>query len=387
MKKSKSAINDFIDELEDYDEENSSSPVCVQLDMLLVHPKSVQQCCVKYQPGLNQSAKVLTSESFVSSDGQKTPVQLEKPEIPANFIISPPQKTAQLNLLTPDSFSSPVDSNKKQENNNVSQEVMSAIFMLAKTTTVKPTSPLQAQIPQKPMENVLNLVKTEENLLKQSQVKIIPIDQPTPPIQPAASSLPNQNNSGGSSPSREVREILSQKGSATSDIVMGYCDDSDKDDLEVLNDLNINCDYKMNDEDFDDLNNDSDGNEEDNEDEEEDESDGKKRKENLNSSKTEWPKAPEVPLMNENQIKSGPDLSKLEDRMSKMIEIMEQQSRYIAELRHEIYNLKEKQNADTLIVKNIAVRSEENVKKVMEETYVRHERQNHQKFEQLLQMR
>jgi hypothetical protein len=52
---------------------------------------------------------------------------------------------------------SAVDSNKKQEN-NVSQEVMSAIFMLAKTTTVKPTSPLQAQIP-KPMENVLNLVK------------------------------------------------------------------------------------------------------------------------------------------------------------------------------------------------------------------------------------
>lgn len=172
IKKSKSAMSDnyMIDEMEDYDEENNAAPLCVQLDMVLVQPKSVQQCCVKYQAALNQSAKVMATETFKQVDGKKTPVQHEKPEINSNFIKSPPQKTAQLNLLTPDSFSSPVDSNKKPENNNVSQEVMSAIFMLAKTTTTtKATSP-QA-IPQKPMENVLNLVKTEENLLKQSQVK------------------------------------------------------------------------------------------------------------------------------------------------------------------------------------------------------------------------
>lgn len=104
--------------------------------------------------------------------------------------------------------------------------------------------------------------------------------------------------------------------------------------------------------------------------------------------KTEWPQAPQVSLINDSaEIQRGPSLKVLEDRMSQMIEIMEQQSRYIAELRHEICNLKEKQNQDTLIVKTLAVRSEENTKKVMEEIHVKYERQNHQKFESLLQTR
>lgn len=63
IKKSKCAINDnfLIDELEDYEEESTSSVNCVQLDLYMVQPKSVQQCCIRYQPALNQAAEVLGS--------------------------------------------------------------------------------------------------------------------------------------------------------------------------------------------------------------------------------------------------------------------------------------------------------------------------------------
>lgn len=58
---------------------------------------------------------------------------------------------------------------------------------------------------------------------------------------------------------------------------------------------------------------------------------------------------------------------------------MEQQSRYIAELRNEIYDLKGRNNAETIVAKNNAIRLEECCKNAIE--------QNYQKYEGLLQTR
>ena len=55
---------------------------------------------------------------------------------------------------------------------------------------------------------------------------------------------------------------------------------------------------------------------------------------------------------------------------------MEQQSRYIAELRNEIYDLKGRNNAETNAAKNNAIRMEECCKKAIE--------QNYQKYDLLL---
>lgn len=176
-KKFKSALNDnfLIDELEDYEDEGNAVN-CIQLDLYMVQPKSVQQCIIRYQPALNRAAEIVGSENSCSSssaesqisDGKKTPIlnisTSKVAELNSSFIKTSPQKPVhQLNLLTPDSFRSPIE--KKPDNNDiVSQEVRSAIAMLA--TVTKAASP-QAIIPQKPLENVLNLAKTEETLLKQ----------------------------------------------------------------------------------------------------------------------------------------------------------------------------------------------------------------------------
>lgn len=52
---------------------------------------------------------------------------------------------------------------------------------------------------------------------------------------------------------------------------------------------------------------------------------------------------------------------------------MEQQSRYIAELRNEIYDLKGQSSAETMVTqKNIAT-VDDNCKKVIEQTFLKHE--------------
>jgi enhancer of mRNA-decapping protein 4 len=206
--------NYLIDELEDFDEENSSL-FCVVLKIFMILPESVQECHILYQTALNQSAEILKTEVTES----KTPTFLNISAANSDTTkkndmkTTPPQKTPQLNLLTPDSFSSPIDKSKCEV---VSQEVLSTIFMLAKTNTVVPTN--------------CSLISEGEKIFPQ---KI--------PTESAIAQIQLKSMSGGSSPSREVRDIMLQADSVNEDYYPGEDDDMEMDEPEdkaVLNALN-----------------------------------------------------------------------------------------------------------------------------------------------------
>lgn len=244
IRRYKCALSDnyLIDELEDYDEENNSL-FCVVLRLFIILPESVQECHILYQPAIQESAEILNTEvkdlkaiapllnvsnvSTASVDSKINDLALK----------TPPQKTSQINLLTPDSFSSPIEKPK-----DVSQEVMSTIFMLAKTNQVSPAS--------KPIESVLNL--TNCSLLEEEK-----IFQQKLAAEPIAIQAKSGAASGGSSPSREVRDILLKADSVNEDYYPG----EDSDDLEieeeqskeVLDALNaLDVDFKNIDDDDDD---------------------------------------------------------------------------------------------------------------------------------------
>lgn len=54
-------------------------------------------------------------------------------------------------------------------------------------------------------------------------------------------------------------------------------------------------------------------------------------------------------------------------------EIMEQQSRYIAELRNEIYTLKSQTNTEALLIQKNVAKTEETCKKAVEQNYSKYE--------------
>lgn len=241
--------NYLIDELEDFDEENSSL-YCVVLKLFMIFPESVQECHILYQTALNQSAEILNTEMTESSaySSKSSTVQqllnVSTPNVDVKIneiaLRTPPQKASQLNLLTPDSFSSPIEKPKE-----VSQEVLSTIFMLAKNQ-------ISPAIANKSSENVLNLANCaliEEEKIFQQKIAA------EPPIKFA---------SGGSSPSREVQEIMLKADSVNEDYYPPDEDDIDLDepeDKEVLTALNAidvthfkNIDDDEEDEDDDEVN-------------------------------------------------------------------------------------------------------------------------------------
>lgn len=246
IRRYKCALSDnyLIDELEDYDEENNSL-YCVVLRLFMILPESVQECHILYQPSLNEAAGDINTEA----NDSKTLVQQLKATTPSISdskiselaLMTTPIKSSQpLNLLTPDSFGSPIEKPK-----DVSQDVLSTIFMLAKSSHVSPGT-------NKPLDNVLNL--TNCSLLEEE--KIFP------------QKLPTENNvtvlaksgaaSGGSSPSREVRDILLKADSVNEDYYPGEESDDleieEEQNKEVLNALNaLDVDFKNIDDDDDDL--------------------------------------------------------------------------------------------------------------------------------------
>ena len=233
IRRYKCALSDnyLIDELEDYDEENNSL-YCVVLRLFMVLPESIQECHILYQPALNESAEIISTE--IKEPKAITPVlEIKKSDLPP--LMTPPQKS-QINLLTPEAFSSPIEKPK-----DVSQEVMSTIFMLAKTT-----APGTANISR---ENILNL--TDCSLIE--EVEIFAKKLPTAEV------LPMQGKSGaasgGSSPSREVRDILLKADSVNEDFYPGEDSEDDLDMADdqkkkVLNALNaLDVDFKNIDDD------------------------------------------------------------------------------------------------------------------------------------------
>ena len=242
IRRYKCALSDnyLIDELEDYDEENNSL-YCVVLRLFMILPESVQECHILYQPALNKAAEVVSTEtketknlvqqlnvSTTSSDSKMTDLAL----------ITPPTKSSQLNLLTPDSFSTPVEKPK-----DVSQDVLSTIFMLAKSSPGTNN---------KSHENILTL--TNCSLLEEEKIfpqKVTTENNTTVLAKSGAAS-------GGSSPSREVRDILLKADSVNEDYYPGEESDDleieEEQNKEVLNALNaLDVDFKNIDDDDDDL--------------------------------------------------------------------------------------------------------------------------------------
>lgn len=245
IRRYKCALSDnyLIDELEDYDEENNSL-YCVVLRLFMILPESVQECHILYQPAVNETVEAISTET---KDSETIVPQLNVSRSSINdskiselSMITPPTKSSQLNLLTPDSFSSPIEKPK-----DVSQEVLSTIFMLAKSSHVSPGTNNKSH-------DVLNL--TNCSLLEEE--KIFP------------QKLPTENNvtvlaksgaaSGGSSPSREVRDILLKADSVNEDYYPGEESDDleieEEQNKEVLNALNaLDVDFKNIDDDDDEL--------------------------------------------------------------------------------------------------------------------------------------
>lgn len=244
IRRYKCALSDnyLIDELEDYDEENNSL-YCVVLRLFMILPESVQECHILYQPALNESAEILNTEVkdvVLQQLNVSTSLAIESKQNEL-ALMTPPQKKSQLNLLTPDSFNSPIEKPKE-----VIPEVLSTIFMLAQTTQASPG------INNKSLENVLNL--TNCSLLEEE--KIFPQKLPTEGIVP--SQAKSGAASGGSSPSREVRDILLKADSVNEDYYPG--EESDELEIEeeqskdVLNALNaLDVDFKDIDDDDDDI--------------------------------------------------------------------------------------------------------------------------------------
>lgn len=272
-RKYKCAYNDvyLLDELEDYDED-SVNRYCVVIHLFLVQPKSVQECHVLYQPTLSINADVGSSVSALSegasndrdeeeeltkdltamlnlqsgnddssssslSSTSKSGIQIRAlldssgNEATGNLpkksdaigdksgsqqSIGKPAST--LNLLTPDSF----HSSGKITPEGVSNEVYSALRMLAGEKSVDGATNLLQLVNSSATGAVMNNQSDEADnnvpLLKQVSEDSTNDNnnddnspEIVPPLPPA--SMLTTGVSAGSSPSREVQEILSQKGS------------------------------------------------------------------------------------------------------------------------------------------------------------------------------
>lgn len=232
IRKYKSVYNDIysLEDVDDYDEDNLNR-YCVVIHLFLVQPKSVQECHVLYQPSITTSAKpipsiesndetkvieetdplisslssgnvsVASSKNLLESSLKstrcgstvelKTPPALIKSESNLSQQSIHSVSNKPLNLMTPDSF----HSSGKITPEGVSNEVYSALRMLAG---------------EKPIDGGANALRMINiNLIDGIEHESPSIVPPMPPI----SMLAAAGVSGGSSPSREVQEILSLKDS------------------------------------------------------------------------------------------------------------------------------------------------------------------------------
>lgn len=230
VRKYKSGYNDIYS-LEDVDDYDEDSRYCVVIHLFLVQPKSVQECHVLYQPSFAASVEQVPSikskkeievdeetdplisslatgnvsvasamnllESSLKSTRSGSTIELItspaliKSESNLSQQSTHSGSTKPLNLMTPDSF----HSSGKITPEGVSNEVYSALRMLAG---------------EKPIDGGANLLHLVNNkVIDEAEHKSPSIVPPMPPT----SMLAAVGASGGSSPSREVQEILSLKDS------------------------------------------------------------------------------------------------------------------------------------------------------------------------------
>lgn len=195
-----------IDDMEDYDDENAPE-FCIVIRTMIIQPKSVQECSILYQPPLesvdplinfslnldnvSESASV-SEEEEEEEEATETNVVTEIDQINDSF-----KSATQISLMAPEAFSSVSSSNSggKKTPENVSSEVLSTILKLAGATGTK-TVTCQDNI------NLLNLVNNK--IIEEQQQQKQQQNGGTP----KTAKLCDQLISGGSSPSREVEEIM-----------------------------------------------------------------------------------------------------------------------------------------------------------------------------------
>lgn len=220
---------------EDGDDEPQQFVQAVVVRMYLVQPKSLQECHIAFQPpvtlgDMDQKLDTLSHDSLMFREGlsdlstnvlSASVAELEAivSDLPANHMsdIQQPanlnsqqqqqqqQEQQQLNLMTPDAFSSPAkkDSPTDLRSPQMSRHVDASQHMtriLEGSISGSPT--IISAMASSPLDDVM--------------AKVVPgVDQPlaTSELQEVVAFQREAFASGGSSPSREVQEILSLKGS------------------------------------------------------------------------------------------------------------------------------------------------------------------------------
>lgn len=221
----------------DVEDEEQRQEEGVMLQMFLVQPKSVQECQLFFQtehPVQPESVAIADDDQdllkqrgwsmgpgemeLATPDVQKTKSELVFENItttPSNNTNNNRQKSsAQINLMTPESFQSPPQTNAQQSSSEaVSNAVLTTIRMLAASTAAsggdKQVKSLEPSQPA--MISYATLEEQNKSLRQSLSVSEAPS---TVSLVPIASSTVNNSEilpSGNSSPSREVQEILSLK--------------------------------------------------------------------------------------------------------------------------------------------------------------------------------
>ncbi|XP_058447810.1 enhancer of mRNA-decapping protein 4 homolog isoform X2 [Malaya genurostris] len=494
----------LIDELDDYDEENSAL-YCVVIRMYLVQPKSVQECHLFYQPNVTFGTVVRSTISSISSEyrnisqssnstnkdergnsvsslmdminknASNTAILAEGTDSSLNTsdkvtnaqskdteeikkIISPIasstalststdkviQQKQAVNLMTPDSFNSTSDkTDTHKTDETVNPDVLNTLLMLANVTKQQQqmnsssiTSPNES-LKEKPSPlNMLNIVNStmieeqEQAKVRQSvelQQKVLLETPPVPPM-PSTEMLA----SGGSSPSREVQEILSLKDNDclneyydSDNILLDETDGIGADDDE-LNDLENEI---IDDEEDDDGYNFKNIDDDDDDDElqrrvQQTQEPVQKRSEvkpinqdqlphgfvksepvhdkvnkNESSRSGGWPKVPEVPHPPQNNstttaqqpppqppmVVTTPQNSKqlddLTQKMDLLLDIVQTQSRQITDLRSQVHDLHKTRSEEAQRFSSAIHKLEMSIFKKMDDCFARYDRQQSGKVE------
>lgn len=225
VRKYKCAVSDsYLDNLYDYDDD-ASAVYCVVVHMYLIQPKSMQECNVLYQPTVPYNAEIKSTISNVTSSNSPE-LKESLGELNMSFVKEPNVESKKINLMSPNSF----QSSGKHTPEGVSNEVFSTLKMLAKATTnVMPTTtnvlPPMKQIDLSELANHFKRTVIDEPLSQDTNGLINSEEM-------NQSKTDDNAVSGGSSPSREVQEILSTK---DSDNINDSCDEHVMDDVGDFN--------------------------------------------------------------------------------------------------------------------------------------------------------
>lgn len=266
VRKTKCELTDhyLLEELDDYDNDNLSR-YCVVIHLFLVQPKSVQECQILYQPSLSINCEVASSVSALSEDNtdeisnefkKLMNSSASKDESVMSTSTSSTSKSSLSGLPTKTILDSSILSNSSSSSNSAQKPAATAVkseSSLSQQSITKPSSTLNLLTPDSfhssgkitpegvsnEVSNMLRMLAGEKptdgsNLLhlvnkgsEESEDKVKLLQQVSeesngaasndndssivPPMPP--SSMLTTGVSGGSSPSREVQEILSLKDS------------------------------------------------------------------------------------------------------------------------------------------------------------------------------